>query len=219
MTDPRSKKEKEAGELSVTAKKAVVTAFTEARTGKQKDIDNKYIRKGNAVEEDSITLLSLHFARYFQKNEKQFENQFLTGTPDIITDDAVWDVKSSWDEFTFDTARFVDQVKPAYYGQLQGYMELKKKKVAYLAYCLIDTPESEIEKQVYYWRKDNPLASMEDEQAYTDTMRFDYPASERIAVFKIKHDPAYIKKLYDRMPAVREYAGALETMKSKSITE
>ena len=64
MSNPVSKKDKEAGELSLTAKGRVLERYNELNFGIYKSIDNKYTIKGNEMEDDSILLFTSRIRLY-----------------------------------------------------------------------------------------------------------------------------------------------------------
>ncbi len=98
MTSPRSKGEV----LSQTTKSYIKELVLEHKYGIRKEINSRYLDKGNMVENESIELtervLDLDL---IVKNESYFENEFICGTPDIIMGDTIIDVKSSWSAHTF----------------------------------------------------------------------------------------------------------------------
>ena len=98
MTSPRSKGEV----LSATTKTYIKELVLEHKYGIKKEINSRYLDKGNQVEDMAIELAeqALDLGFVF-KNELFFENDHLTGTPDIITDTLIVDVKSSWNGTTF----------------------------------------------------------------------------------------------------------------------
>ena len=148
MTQPRAKGE----ELSETCKTYLTEVYVNERFKRRKEISNRYIEKGLAVEEDSITLYSRVKKVPFFKNEQRFSNDYIIGTPDHVGE-FVLDIKSSWDIFTFtNTTR--EDLNKNYYWQLQGYMALTGKREARLAYCLVDTPDQliEDEKRKLAWK-------------------------------------------------------------------
>jgi hypothetical protein len=79
MTAPRSKTET----LSETTKTYVYEWLKESIYGIRKNINNKYLSKGLWLEDEAIDktieLLDLSFAI---KNDKFFEDDYFTGTPD-----------------------------------------------------------------------------------------------------------------------------------------
>ena len=83
MTEPKSVKAKQAKELSETAKTELIKIYADLRYSRYYDKTNKYCAKGNMVEEDSMTTLSLYTRKMFQKNETRLDNDFFTGLPDI----------------------------------------------------------------------------------------------------------------------------------------
>ena len=60
-------------------------------TGKNKVIQSKYLRRGN----ESENLAIARVGKDLFKNEQYYENDYFTGTPDVITEDTVIDTKCS----------------------------------------------------------------------------------------------------------------------------
>jgi len=104
------------------------------------EFSNKYTEKGLIMEDNSIDYVADQLGYGFlAKNEQYFENDFFTGTPDIILKDHVIDVKNSWDFSTFPL--FDNEVPNSdYYFQAQVYMELCGVDSYKLIYVLSDTP-------------------------------------------------------------------------------
>lgn len=152
MTSPRSKTET----LSETTKSYVEEWAKSGIYGIQKEIKSKYIDKGNLMEdlaiEKAVEWLNLPF---FVKNDTTFEDDFFTGTPDILFDDTVLDIKVSWDCFTFPLFEKEIPTKDYYY-QLQVYMYLTKKTKAKLVYVLLNTPEFMTYETVYDYSEIDP---------------------------------------------------------------
>lgn len=141
MTDPRSKSES----VSETTKVHLVDVFVSAQYGRYQDITNKYTEKGNAREQDSITLLSRVTGKFYKKNDQRLTDDHITGEMDLyigksITEaDHVIDIKTAWSANTF----FRNKVKgldKAYYWQVMGYMALTGAKSADVAFCLVNSP-------------------------------------------------------------------------------
>jgi hypothetical protein len=144
MATPRSKSEF----LSQTAKTYIHELVLEHKYGIKKEFSSRYTDKGNAVEDESILLVNdVLNVKFIYKNEEHFQNDFITGTPDVNTEDVLLDVKSSWDATTFP---FFDTEIPNkdYYYQLQGYMWLTGKQQSMLCYCLVDTPIEMVEDEI-----------------------------------------------------------------------
>ncbi len=210
MADPRTKKDKEAGNLSATAKTYLRNWYIEDQFSRKKEFTNKFLEKGIAVEDEAIALYSkISGKEFLKKNEKELANDYCTGTPDVITDIVV-DVKSSWDIFTFPL--FDEELKNKdYWWQLQGYMWLTDKKEAELAYCLVDTPEALIIKQINTekWNAVGTLSPEEEtalEEAVYQNMTFDdIPEKLRVKTFAVHRDDEAIEQIKQRVEKSREF--------------
>lgn len=154
MTEPKTKAAQLAGEISETCKTHLIDVFIAAQYNRHTDIESKFLKKGNASEEDSITLYSLLNKRFFKKNEERLSNLFISGTPDLFRGesvrnaDEIIDTKTSWDVFTYFRAKHKD-LADQYYWQGQGYMALSGAKKHTVAYCLVNTPYHLITNEIY----------------------------------------------------------------------
>ena len=165
MTNPRSKTEL----LSETTKSYVYDWLKEQIYGYRKQLNNKYVNKGLQLEDKAIDkaieVLNIPFAI---KNEKYYEDDFFCGTPDLIVDGIVYDIKCSWDCFTFPLFDTEIPTK-GYFYQLQVYMHLLGLKKAKLVYVLINTPEELTYEEKHYY-------SVIDEKYKIKTFEIDYDA-------------------------------------------
>jgi hypothetical protein len=197
MTNSRTK-----GQLSKTAQSYVETWIKEQIYKRRKVVTTKYMEKGNMVEDRSIAFAGRVLNADITKNEQRYENELLVGTPDVITEDYVIDVKNSWDCFTFPL--FYENVpNKDYFFQAQGYMALTGLSHYKLIYTLLDTPDSLIEREFKY-------ASELD----YDTFAKDYRYSEideayRIRIFEIERDDDVIDAINGRVIECREYINNL----------
>lgn len=210
MTNQQGKKDtKTLAEISETVKKELIKIYVSEVYGRDKEINSKYIEKGLAVEEDSITLASRVNRIFLVKNEQRFENDFITGEPDVVN--PLYDTKSCWDLHTFYAAK-ASPLKKEYEYQMQGYADLVGADFGKVAFCLIDTPLGIIEdekKRMFY--KMN-VATMENPEylaaceALEKEMTFgDIPLAERLYEVTVKRSPETIKRFYDRVPLLREW--------------
>ena len=134
MTSPRSKSEV----LSEGAKTYIKEVAKENFYGYRTDINSKYIFKGRDQEFDSIELLnSVRFTNY-EKNTVRMVDEYMTGEADIVTDDLIIDIKTSWSLDTF-PALAEDGYDSKYEWQLRAYMMLYNKPKAELIYCMVTT--------------------------------------------------------------------------------
>lgn len=185
MTNPRKKGEV----LSETTKTYLQDWTKEQIYGVKHVVTSKYLTKGIEVENDSISfaekVLGWNFA---VKNEESYEDEFFTGTPDVIFPrEKVVDIKSSWDCFTFPL--FSDEVpNKDYFYQLQVYMHLTGLKQAELVYVLMETPEDLT--HVHY--------------DYSDVK-----PEHRVKVFQIQYDEDVIHQLRAKIIDARTYINQL----------
>ncbi len=169
---------------------------------RKKEFSSKYTEKGNIVEQSSLDFIASELGYgSLVKNEKFFENDFLTGTPDAILDDHIIDVKNSWDCFTFPL--FFDSVpNKSYYWQAQGYMALTGLDCYKLIYTLMDTPDELIERE--YYNSDLEYESFAKQYKYSSI-----DSKYRIKVFDIYRDNEDINKIYERVKDARVYINKL----------
>ena len=172
--------------------------------GRRKELKSKYLDKGNEVEDASIEFLNSQLLTDYVKNEAYFQNEFMTGTPDINAD-IIIDMKNSYDFSTFPL--FADKIDNMdYYYQLQGYMELCDKEEAMLVYCLMDSPdhliEGEAKSKAYklggHW-----------EDYYTECHKFytygDIEPELKIKKFEVKRNRKVIEEIKVRVAMCQEY--------------
>lgn len=198
--------------LSETCARYLSELYVNLRYGRKKDITNKYIEKGLAVEEDSLTVYSRVHKLPFFKNQDQFEDDYITGTPDQIGAEDVLDIKSSWDIFTFFNT-LKEDLNEKYYWQLQGYMSLTGRRSGRLAYCLVNTPDSLVndEKRRAAWRMGlidadaSPLYKAVCEEIEKLSVYDDIPLKERVNEIKIPYDALAIERLHLRIDQCRKY--------------
>jgi len=136
MTASRSKSEV----LSETAKSYIKQLAKEDFFVYTSELDNKYVNKGKQVENDSIALLNEVMFENYVKNSERINTEILTGEADIVSEDEIIDIKSSWSLDTF-PALSDDINAKDYEMQLRGYMMLYNKPKASVIYCMVDTPD------------------------------------------------------------------------------
>ena len=213
MTEPRSKSEA----ISETTKTHLIDVYVSEVYGRKTEIFNKYISKGNQVEEDSITLFSRVNKEFFTKNEKHLSNDYIKGTPDLFQGasidnaDKIIDIKSSWDIFTYFRTRGKDMNK-MYYWQLMGYIALTGAQSATLAYCLVDTPDTLLndEKRKLHWKMglidDNHPDFIEACEEIDKLGKYDdIPLKDRVYTIHVDRNESDINRIYQRVMEAREW--------------
>ena len=158
--------------------------------GVKNEIKSKYLDKGLMLEytaiDKAIEWLDLPFTI---KNEKFFEDDFFTGTPDLIVDGVVYDIKCSFSPFTFPL--FENKIPTSdYEHQVNVYMHLTGLKKASVVYILLETPE-----ELNYGEKED----------YSHL-----PIQHRIKTFSFEYDENIILQLQEKVKEARKY---IETIK------
>jgi hypothetical protein len=188
MTNPRGKTE----EISATTKTWLKEMVKEEVFGYKKQLDTPAITKGIDYEFMSIDLLNDATFNKYTKNEERKTNSWLTGEADIVAEDLIRDVKSSWSLETFpafkeDAAAAVK--KSGYDWQLRGYMMLYNKPKATIDYCMISTPDSLLKdwdnKDIHKVDKIDPV--------------------RRVSTVTIERDEALEAKMLERYEVANKY--------------
>jgi hypothetical protein len=208
MTNPRSKNEA----LSQTAKSYIEELAREHLFGIKKTFKSRYTDKGNTVEDLSIELVeNVLDLSFISKNVEYFENDFIKGTPDVITDNLIIDVKSSW---SGDTFPFFEKELPTidYYYQVLGYMWLTGRRNAIVAYCLINTPEEIVNDEIRRtaWSKYEIEPSEETVRDVMALHNFDnIPKERRLKAFLVEYNESVIEKMKEKIIDCRKYFNEL----------
>lgn len=158
-------------------------------------IHSKYMDKGNAVESDLIDFMATELG--YGMAEKCIEsasNEFIQGSCDVVTHDAIIDVKASWNKKTLHQ-QVLDGLDKDYEFQLQGYMHLYNRTKAVLFFGLMNTPETNWSEEIVYE---------------------DMPSKERWLAYHIDYNPEVIKAIEERVMQCRAYLIEYDTLlKSK----
>lgn len=215
MTESKIKSEP----LGETCKEALLACYIEKVYGRSKEVMNKYMEKGLAVEEDSMTLYSLCTKTFHAKNKKEFTNDFFIGTPDIIDGKTIIDIKSSWDIHTFHKV-LVNPINKNYFWQGQAYLDLLGADTFKLAYCLVNTPDQLINdaKRKLLW---NMGVATDENEDYIEAcaqleleMTFDdIPQEKRYIEFTIQRDQSAIDAAHKKIELCREFLNDLSDVK------
>lgn len=134
MTSPTNKKD-------ILSKGAITYIKSKAKEdfyGYRSEINSKYIQKGLMQEQDSIDLLNTVRFEDYIKNDVRMVDKYMTGEADIVTDDLIIDVKTSWSLETF-PALAEEGYESKYEWQLRAYMMLYDRPKAELIYCMVTT--------------------------------------------------------------------------------
>ena len=209
---PATKSSREAGILGKGAQTHVKKWLKQQpeHFNRRKKNSNKYTYKGNKMEDASIEFAGELLGYPFMfKNEEFFENDWINGTPDVILEDTILDVKNSWD---YDTFPYFEDSIPSkdYWWQGQGYMWLTGREHYKLVYTLLDAPEEQIYSEARGYIFSNHLdLEMDMDSVYEakkeELTYGDIPAEKRIKVFEFDREDAAIEQIKERVEAARRY--------------
>lgn len=215
--------------LSDTAIAYLVEAYaweTEKMCSITKEMDVEYFERGRKTEPESIELLSFVDDGAYIKNEERFENEFLSGIPDVLhvsVDGAAegqeeWfaetivDIKSTKDYPTF-LYKMHKGLDPGNREQLQGYGDILDCLNLKVAFTLPTMPESirnGYKMKLAYKMDEVTTESPRFLKAWAElerSMIFDHiPAPRR--VYKIPVEPFTLSEkqaVYERVKVCREW--------------
>lgn len=205
MTNGRGK-----NEMGKTALSFCEDWLKEQIYNRRKEFSNKYTEKGLVMEDNSLDFIAEQLGYpMLLKNTRYIESDFMQGTPDVILNDLIIDVKNSWDCFTFPLME-TELPNSDYYYQMQVYMALADKPNAKVIYVLSDTPANLIEKEAYFKAKDTGQEYEELLKEYTAKMTYpDIPDRYKIKVFDVARNDETIKAIEARVVQCREYINEL----------
>lgn len=221
--------------LSESTKTHLVDIFVSAKYDRREELHNKFLDKGNAREEDSITLLSRVQKKFFKKNDIRLENDFISGECDIFLGESIhaatetFDTKTSWSAHTFFRSSNKDLDK-AYYWQGLGYMWLTGAQRHTVAYCLVNGTQEAImqEKTKAQWLRlsesdyKRQCKQIEKNHIYDiehfkkenpffqfdndiENWHWDIPIEERLFTFTFERNEKDIERLEKRIVEARKY--------------
>lgn len=184
MTTSRSKTDV----LSQTAKSYIEQLAKEDFFGYTSPLVNRYLDKGINQELESINLLnSVRFENY-EKNTQRIENEFITGECDILTNDSIIDIKTSWSLDTFpELPEDIDSNQ--YEWQGRAYMMLFNRFEFELVFCMVST-----------W---DEFLTQYDDKALHKVDHID--PRKRITSITFERDPELENQMIERCQLATEY--------------
>jgi hypothetical protein len=230
MSEPKSKEDKEKGELSESAKGELIKIYAKEKYGMEKIVYTKQMAKGTLAEEANLDLISRITKKMVVKNKEELNNAYIKGTPDMfsgkdirnaeeieLNSEETDDAKSSWDAFTF-LPKIMKPVPKANYWQLQGYFDLTGAKKGNICYSLVDTPQKLIEdeeKRLVWIRGDISEESEGFKEAFAPLLRTMQPSKymskeERLLLFPVERNQSDIIKIYSKVVKCREWLAWFE---------
>lgn len=176
--------------------------------GYDEPIYTKEMIKGLECEPLAIALVNKVFpveGVFRIKNKESFrEDEYFTGTPDLITlsiPDVVEEIKNCWTMKQFFDKKEQERISKLYYTQGQVYMYLTGRKKFVIYFCMVSTPDHLImeEEKSYYFK----FGCDEENEDYIDACKkiramheVDHiEPSKRVVKFEYEYDEDYIDTL------------------------
>lgn len=176
---------------------------------RRKEINSKYLDKGNFCEEWSIDFINSQLLESNAKNEEYKEGGYTCGTADIVNN-GIDDVKNSYDFDTFPIFE-IEIPNKDYEYQLNGYMDLWGKETARLIYTLNDLPDHLIEREARTLAYRNG-GQWED---YYDSCRAHFTYGDvdpkyKIKIFHLEYNKEMAAEVKERVEMCRKYIEKLK---------
>jgi len=201
MSEPKLKADKESGNLSEGAKTELNKLAKQIVYDYRPELNTKPILKGLQCEQDSIDLFNRVFFTFHEKNETRINTDCMTGECDILGDDVIIDIKSSYSLDTF-PATPDDGENDVYYWQGVMYMHLYDKPRYEVAYCMVDTPDD----LCRYEQPELHLVSHIPENMRVTVWRFDRNLNDEAKLIdKCKKAQQYIIDQIARIQAAHQF--------------
>lgn len=204
-------------ELSQTAKSYLEKIFNEEFHGRSREFSNKYTEKGIIMQEKGTSL----YADYLREvigikkppitNKERYVNKYITGEPDFIFDDVVYDIKCSW---SLDSFPQHDSSLPSndYLWQVKAYCWLTGLKRAKVVYCLLDTPEHLVMDEKYRVARNLGVMDLPDEVEEEIEWMHNYSdlsTAEKIREFEVDIEEGDSDLIIQQVELAREYLNLL----------
>jgi hypothetical protein len=185
---------------------------TAGKVSVDKEVGIEAFERGKATEEDSITLLSRVDKRNYVKNTERFNNEFLTGEPDVVGEDVIYDTKGCKDYPTF-LKKINNGLDAGNEEQIQGYGELLGIKNLYIAYCLPNYPFTmlnDLKRRLFYKgeyvTEESPEFLDKWNKFEHSLLHDDLPPQKRVHKVQVEPMSEHFKQqLYDRVKVCRDW--------------
>lgn len=205
-------------QLLAGAKTYIRELFYSKKYDFQKQFSSKFTQKGTEKEIHSIAALNKYLGVFGGKNEKQFENDYLTGTPDVILRQLKAGIDHKNVYYPEGLRLFADDKKEEniYIWQVHGYNYLLGFKTGYVSRALMNPPHHIVEKEAWAaWRSEGNDGAPDDEFISEISERFNFeakqPFEKRVRLHKVETTNYEIKLIQTWVGLAREYWADLLT--------
>jgi hypothetical protein len=177
--------------------KTCTTYLKEWYADSYEEISSKYMTKGILMEDKAIDFMAEQLGYGLaEKNINIYSNEWCVGTPDVIQDNTVIDIKCSWSKKTLHDSI---ELNKDYEYQLRAYMWILDSEVdtAILFYALMNTPA---------------------EANYGTEVSYEHlPANERWLAFGFARDLEIEAQMKERVELCREWLEEFDSEVKKKL--
>jgi hypothetical protein len=212
LAESKDKKEP----VGKTAAAELIKIYNYEKYGRKKDITTPQMDKGKSAEGDSIIIFGKVEDKEFEKNDEKFENEWFTGHPDIIHENSVYDIKSSWELDTF-MPKLLESIDRGYEAQLNCYYDLTGADGGAIVYVLADCPPEillgEQRKLLYSMNvisEESPEYIRESINLENRLTFPDIDLRERVIKLPVPRNEELIEKMKAKVPIFREWLRQFE---------
>lgn len=196
---------KDAPNLSGTCISFLEAWCNETIYERRAEFTSKQTDKGNLVEEDAIVYASGHIVDMglCSKNETHFSDDFFQGTPDVLSGEYVFDMKSSWTHNTFPL--YSPEIPETdYLWQVKGYMQLTGKRKGRVIFCLMSMPEEMLRKEAR-WKLPEGFSEQDYNEWAAKFQYDDLPPCLRLKEYEVVWNEEDIEAIKARVMECRKY--------------
>lgn len=173
----------------------------------------KYTSKGIIMEDEAIDLISKEILfGFYEKNNERKSDEWMEGECDVELLDEIVDIKNSYSHDTFPLLE--DELPNSDYDwQMQGYMNLWKKRSGRVIYVLMNLPPHLVEGEIrsLAWNLGYDKDDSEFRQSIINMYNYDdVDTKYRIKQFLVELDESKIEQIKERVKLARKYISEKE---------
>lgn len=233
LAEPQSAEDKKAGKLGLTCQKELIRIYLKyVYDWDEDEINTPAMEKGTLVQTDSIFMYGKVMGEIYYENDKQLENEWFSGKPDlsdsedILQATQVDDMKNSYLLNDFGN-KTVESLTKSQICQLNVYYSLTGAQKGNIVHALMSLPEQMFakEKDKLLWRMaNNGEIATEYAPEYIEAVenlkkKFMYdhiPEHERIFIQPVPRNDELIEKMKAKVPIFREWLQNYHKQRTKT---
>jgi hypothetical protein len=209
--------------LSEGAKTYIESVWYGKKFDFQKQFTNKFVQKGNQVENASIVQLR-KLGIWGVKNEESFSNDWIKGTPDVLVKNPKCTIDAKNVYYPDGLGFFEDEPINDYIWQIHGYNFLTGNTTGFIAKILMNPPADILEKEVWnYWKAGHNEGRPNEKFALEIEEYFNFerlPIQDRVKLYKIETTDEHKEIIKIWTDLARDYMAELDEIdKQKNVKE